>query len=405
MTALDASSMIASARRAPALDRHSAAAFEVECRPLAALEPIIAAWRELAADTVEPNIFYDPAFALAAAPLLGNDVFAGLVWSVSAPRQLVGFFPVRIDRRRYGVPIPVLVGWTHPYAPLGTPLVRRDLAEPVIAAWLDHVAGDPSLPDLMLMRLLAVDGPFAAALDAVRASRDCKARSFDRQQRAMLVPGADPAGYVDAAMGRKKRKELRRQMRRLQDIGVVRWSETKDATEAAGALEDFFRLEAGGWKGRAGTAATASDDSRAFMTRAVSGLAAEGKAAIYRLLIDERAVAALILLKEGSVSWCWKIAYDEAFARYSPGVLLALTVTEGLLADPRLAYADSCATAGHPMIDHIWRERVTLADQLISTRPDTEFSFALASGLEALRRSALSAAKSLRDQLRGRQSR
>jgi CelD/BcsL family acetyltransferase involved in cellulose biosynthesis len=401
MTALGASSMIASARGASAHAGPWPEAFEVECRPLAALEPIIAAWRELAADAAEPNIFYDPAFALAAAPLLGADILAGLVWSDSTQQQLVGFFPVKIDRR-YGVPIPVLIGWTHPYAPLGTPLVRRDLAEPVIAAWLDHVAHDPNLPDLMLMRLLAMDGPFAAALDTVRASRDCKARYFDQQQRAMLMPDGDRAKYIDAAMGRKKRKELRRQMRRLQDIGVVRWSKTNGAAEAASALEDFLVLEAGGWKGRAGTAAAGSDDLRAFMSSAVSGLVAEGKGAIYRLLIDERAIAALILLKEGSVSWCWKIAYDEAFARYSPGVLLALTVTEGLLADPMLAYADSCATAGHPMIDHIWRERRTLADQLISTRPDAEFSFALASGLEVLRRTGLNAAKSLRDHLRRR---
>jgi CelD/BcsL family acetyltransferase involved in cellulose biosynthesis len=401
MMALDGtSSMIASARRASAADRHSAAAFEVECRPLAGLEPLAAAWRELAAHAVEPNIFYEPAFALAAAPLLGSDVFAGLVWSVSPPRQLVGFFPVRIDRRRYGVPIPVLVGWTHPYAPLGTPLIHRELAEPVIAAWLDHVARDPQLPDLVLMRLLATDGPFAAALDTVLARGDCETRLFDRHQRAILAPESDRAGYIDAAIGPKKRKELRRQKRRLEDAGDVQWSETKDAAGIAGALDDFLALEAGGWKGRAGTAIARNDDIRGFMTRAVTQLAAESKAAIYRLLIDQQAVAAIILLKSGNVSWCWKIAYDEAFARYSPGVLLALTATEALLADPTLAYADSCATADHPMIDHIWRERRTLADQLIGAHPDAELSFALASRIEALRRTALHAAKTLRDLLR-----
>ena len=109
---------------------------------------------QLAGRAVEQNVFYDPGFALAAAPLLGADVRVGLVWS-RAPRQLAGFFPVRIDRRRYGVPFAVTVGWTHPFAPLGTPLVDRDMAEPVIAAWLDHVAGDAALPDLMLLPLVA----------------------------------------------------------------------------------------------------------------------------------------------------------------------------------------------------------------------------------------------------------
>lgn len=399
--ALDsASSMIASMRRASAADRHSVTSFEVECRPLAALEPIAVAWRELAAHAIEPNIFYEPAFALAAAPLLGNDVFAGLVWSASAPRQLLGFFPVRIDRRRYGLPIPVLVGWTHPYAPLGTPLVRRELAEPVIAAWLDHVARDPDLPNLMLMRLLSDNGPFAAALGSVLARNGCEARSFERHQRAMLAPDGNRAGYLEAALGPRKRKKLRWQKRRLEDTGNVQWSKTKDAAAIAGALEDFLVLEASGWKGRAGTAVARHQDLRRFLTRAVVELGAEGKAAIYRLLVDERAVAAIIMLKSGNVSWYWKIAYDEAFARYSPGVLLTISATETFLTDPELDHVDSCTTAGHPMIDHIWRERLTLADQLISMRSDAEFSFALAVRLETLRRTALSAAKSLRDLLR-----
>jgi CelD/BcsL family acetyltransferase involved in cellulose biosynthesis len=397
-----ASSMIASVRRASAVDRYSSTAFEVECRPLAALEPIAEAWRDLAAHAVEPNVFYEPAFALAAAAALGSDVFAGLVWSGTAPRQLLGFFPVRIDRRRYGVPIPVLVGWTHRYAPLGTPLVRRDLAEPVIAAWLDHVARDPNLPDLMLLPLVADDGAFAAALGAVLARNGRAASAFDRHQRAMLAPDGHRAGYLDAALGPKKRKELRRLQRRLEDTGDVRWSETKDAAGLAAALEDFIALEAGGWKGRAGTAVARDHDMRQFLTQAVLQLGAEGKATVYRLLVDNRAAAAVIMIRSGNVSWCWKIAYDEAFARYSPGVLLALTATEALLAEPALAYADSCATTGHPMIDHIWRERRVLADQLIGTRDDAELSYAIVSRLEALRRTALNAARSLRDHLRRR---
>jgi len=55
-------------------------------------------------------------------------------------------------------------GWTHPYAPFGTPLVHRDAAEPAISAWLDHVAQDSALPALMLLPYLCDDGPFAAAV-------------------------------------------------------------------------------------------------------------------------------------------------------------------------------------------------------------------------------------------------
>ncbi|MGC2125719.1 MAG: hypothetical protein WA652_22985, partial [Xanthobacteraceae bacterium] len=124
-------SAIASARRAMLADRYAINSLTVEWRWLADLLPIADAWRDLAARALEPNVFYEPGFALAAASVFGNDVGAALVWSGTSPRQLLGFFPARLSERRYGLRLPVLIGWTHPYAPLGTPLIERDAAEPV----------------------------------------------------------------------------------------------------------------------------------------------------------------------------------------------------------------------------------------------------------------------------------
>jgi hypothetical protein len=178
-------------------------------------------------------------------------------------------------------------------------------------------------------------------------------------------------------------------------------STTTEAGGIVNALEDFLALEAGGWKGLVGAAVARHDDVRRFITRAIIQLAAEGKVAIYRLLVKDKAAAVIITLKSGDVVWFWKTAYDEAFAHYSPGVQLTLAATETMLADPTLAYADSCATPRHPMIDHIWRERRTLADQLIGIGSEAEFSFALAARLEGLRRTGFIAAKSLRNLFRG----
>ncbi|HEY7298717.1 MAG TPA: GNAT family N-acetyltransferase, partial [Xanthobacteraceae bacterium] len=61
--------------------------------------------------------------------------------------------------------------------------------------------------------------------------------------------------------------------------------------------------------------------------------------------------------------------------------------------------ADSCATADHPMIDHIWRERLPLCDLMVALRPQAPFWSA--QRLESLRNAAIAAAKQLRDKLRG----
>src|SRR6202166_2626373 len=180
-------SAIASARRAAVADRYAADSFAVEWRTLAELESIRVEWRALAARALEPNVFYEPAFALAAAGVFDRDAGAVLVWSGTSPRRLLGLFPARIEPRRYGLKLPVLVGWTHPYAPLGTPLVEREAAEPVIAAWLAHLADDLELPGLVLLPFLPTDGPFATALDAIVRRAQMPVVDFNDHRQAQPV--------------------------------------------------------------------------------------------------------------------------------------------------------------------------------------------------------------------------
>jgi hypothetical protein len=63
-----------------------AQAFVTERRALAALADSIEPWHRLAGRAAEPNVFYEPGFALAAAPVLGGDIEAILVWSTDLPR-------------------------------------------------------------------------------------------------------------------------------------------------------------------------------------------------------------------------------------------------------------------------------------------------------------------------------
>ena len=234
-------SAIASARRAVVADRYAANALAVEWRKLSELEPIADEWRELAARALEPNVFYEPAFALEAAKIFGGDAGALLVWSGTSPRKLLGFFPGRIEPRRYGLKLPVLVGWTHAYAPLGTPLVEREAAEPVIAAWLAHLADDPELPGLVLLPFLPVDGPFATVLDAIVSRAQMPVADFNTHQRAQLVPDGDRLFYVERTVGQHKHKELRRYVRRLGDIGALLFTTATEPETVAASNRGFLQ--------------------------------------------------------------------------------------------------------------------------------------------------------------------
>jgi CelD/BcsL family acetyltransferase involved in cellulose biosynthesis len=370
-------------------------ALRVEWRALGALEAIAEQWHALAERALEPNVFYTPGFALAATPVFGADAGASLVWSATG--QLLGLFPARIERG----PFKRITGWTHPYAPLGTPLVDRDEPEAVIAAWLDHLAGDLGLPAHLLMPLVPADGRFAKALDAVLMRSGRRQAAFGQHQRALLAPDGARDGYLDHAISTVRRKKLRRQRRQLEEIAPVTFVSASVAADVAAALQDFLVIEASGWKGLAGTAASSTLPLRRFVEAAVGALAADGYARVDRLMLNGNAIAAAVTLRSGDTGWCWKIAYNEGVARFSPGVQLMLELTERVLAEPAIARVDSCATADHPMIDHIWRERLALADRLIALKP-AAVPFDVVCRVEALRRATIAAAKSMRNRLRGR---
>lgn len=377
----------------------AATRFSAEWRPLAGLGEIADAWRGLCARAAEPNAFYEPAFALAAAPVFGRDVGAVLVWSPDA--RLVGLFPLRIVRRRYGLPLPLLMGWTHQYGPLGTPLVDRDRVVDVVAAFLDHVAGAASLPELLLMPDLAADGAVARAITAEVTRRGGCETDFEPRQRALLAPSGKAEAYLDASLGGKKRRDLARQRRRLAESGPLTCDIETAPARVAPLFAEFLALEQAGWKGRAGTAAAQRADVAKFMSDAIAGLAREGKAMAASLRRNGGAVATMLVIRSGCGAWAWKIAYDEAAARFSPGVQVLLDMTERLIGEPSVAWADSCATPDHPMIDHIWRERLAVVDRMIALTPEGGRLMVLARPLEGLRRRAIALAKRLRDRLRG----
>jgi hypothetical protein len=355
----------------------------VEWRPLAAMQPFVAEWKELADRAIAPNVFYDPAFALPAAPLFGADAVAGLVWSIASPR-LVGFFPARLRRWRYGFPLPMLTGWTHPYAPLGTPLVDRDHAEGAIAAWLDEIRHNATLPALVMLPLLPETGAFAAAFDRVLGSGARPVARFGRHQRALFAPGADRGSYLEQAMGPKRRRDLRRQLRRLQDVGVTIVETASFPTASVAALDGYFTLEASGRKDRA--RAAADPQTRRFIEQAVAALAADNQARVDRLLVGEKVIAVSVILRSGATGFLWRLAYDEGAARFSPGIQLLHAVTGLLLEEPAWTRVDSCAAPDHPTIEHLWRERLALSDRLVLAKPHAATAFRLACRAETLRR-------------------
>lgn len=336
------------------------AALRVDWKPLAGLnDGELERWRDLMRRAIEPNVFLEPAFALAAAVHLEKGVGA---LTVRAGSRLVGLLPGRIEGFAKGYPVATFRVWTHPFAPLSTPLIDREAAEEVVAAVLDALPTLPGAPRLALFPFTSEEGVVA------RLIADCLLRAsrppyrLDPHMRAAFAPGkGDPL----AAVSLKRLKELGRQHRRLAEQGTLSRETVTESDKIIAAISDYLTVETKGWKGRTGGAAALDPASARFLFDAVSGLAREGKARVDLLKLDGKTIAAAITLLSRDRAWFWKIAYDEALARFSPGVQLALNLTETLGRERGIALVDSCAIADHPMIDHLWGERLAVADWLV----------------------------------------
>jgi CelD/BcsL family acetyltransferase involved in cellulose biosynthesis len=368
----------------------------IERRPLAVLAEIVDPWRRLAERAIEPNVFYTPEFALAAAPAFGHNVEAILVWS--AERQLLGLLPFSRSARRYGMKLPLLVGWTHPFAPLGTPLVDRDATVEVATAFLGAIAGDAALPKLLLLPLLADTGPVAGALRSASEKLGGAQAAFGAHRRAALDLAAGRPRDLDEVIGAKRMREARRLRRRLGEVGRAEFAVARAPSHVAPALQRYLALESQGWKGAAGTALVQSAAHRGFAESAFDALAHRGEATVGELTLDGRVVASVIALRSADRVWSWKMAYDEEIARFSPGLQAMTEVTAALLADETIRFVDSCAVPDHPLMDHLWRDRLAMADVMIGVSPGA--NFARACRLESMRRDVIAVARNTRGALR-----
>lgn len=315
----------------------------------------IAAWDRLAHDPTEPNPFLESWYLL---PALRAFDPHGSVQLLRVERHgaLIGLLPLARCPRYYRWPIPHLAGWNHANAFVGAPLVARGAERAfwnALLNWADR-NGDSAL--FLHLTELPLSGPLHAALIAVCADQNRRAALVHREDRALLHSELAGEGYFEAALSGKKRKELRRQHTRLSELGKLAVERSRDADGVDAWADAFLALERSGWKGSAGSAMASDPRTAALLRESLRGAAQRGKLERLALTLDGAPIAMLATFLTPPGAFSYKTAFDERFARFSPGVLLQRE-NLALLDDPALSWCDSCAAANHPMIDHLWRER------------------------------------------------
>ena len=305
---------------------------------------VLEAWRDLAERALEPNAFFHPDMALAAARHLPGGEQDRLLAVFGDGGELQFALPVRRAARYRRVPVPAYRAWGHDQAFLDTPLLAP--GDPV-RAWASALGVLRSAgAGWLVFERLPADGPVRAALDAGLPRAASRPRVLLHHERPMLRRRQQPT-YLDGRLSGQRRKRLRRQRRNLEAaVGGALTATDRADSDLAAALERFLALERAGWKGEAGTALASRPDEAAFFREAMTAFARRGCAQVWELGTPEQTVASLCAIVEDGGVFHTKTTYDEDLAAYSPGLQLELALVDEFHRDVRVAWVDSCTSAG-----------------------------------------------------------
>ncbi|HYD11986.1 MAG TPA: GNAT family N-acetyltransferase [Allosphingosinicella sp.] len=340
-----------------------------------ALEP---EWTALAGVAAEPNAFAEHWFVAASLRTLARGADIRLL-EVRRGDRLIGLLPVETHRGYARLPVGIVQNWAHDQMFLGTPLVASGEETAFWSAVLETLDAAPWAPGLLHLRGLTEDGPVHRALLAARAGV-----TVHREVRAFLESDLAPDAYYERAVRQKKRKEIRRLRNRLAELGETSARILDDVAELDAWCSTYLALEQAGWKGEAGSTLAGSAETEAFFREALRAASHAGRLQFLRLDVGETCIAMLVNFLTPPGSFSFKTVFDEAWARFSPGVLIQLENLK-ILGDPRIAWMDSCAAEDHPMIDSLWTERRAIVRVSVPLKGARRRAvYALCTGLERL---------------------
>ncbi|HEY7544116.1 MAG TPA: GNAT family N-acetyltransferase [Blastocatellia bacterium] len=337
------------------------------------LEEHTEAWDDLAACTVEPNAFYESWMLRAAFRKFGSaNIRIALVYAKdkarpNGPPLLCGLFPLEFQSRYKGLPVKVLRLWQNTYCSLCTPLVRADCAREVLSAFFNWLETEGREPSLIEFQTVTADGPFHHALIDVLNQRAALSFVSDLHTRALFRPATDADSYMRSAVSREHRKDLRRKERHISELGQVEYSILEEREDLGQWIEEFLHLERSGWKGRNRSAMACSETSRDYFIEIMTEAFRRRKLMMLALRLDHQAIAMKCNFLSGAGSFAFKIAFDEAHARRSPGLLLEVENIRRLHREPSIQWMDSCARSTHPMVNRLWLDRRAIQTVLISS--------------------------------------
>jgi hypothetical protein len=234
--------------------------------------------------------------------------------------ELLGVLPATITPARYaGVERPLLRAPFNMHIASVDFLVSEEMDHQVVSLLLNGLKKESAKYFALELRRIPASSPTISAL-AGRVPGSTVIKEFNG--RGSFIDTMGSFEEYQAGLKHNFRRNLtkaRNKISKLPDLKTVFLSgEDADPDE----IDTLMKVEAAGWKGRAGTAIISSNTTQAFYSDLARRLAKLGWLEWHILYTDDRPIAMHLAMKIDRTLVINKIGFDEEFSRCAPGNIL-----------------------------------------------------------------------------------
>ncbi|WP_286264227.1 GNAT family N-acetyltransferase [Thalassotalea atypica] len=134
-----------------------------------------------------------------------------------------------------------------------------------------------------------------------------------------------------SSFSKNTRQNINKSRNRLKKEGIeTNLVVVTDPKAIVGAIEKYGEIESKSWKNSLGTAVNINNEQGQFYSNMLTAFAREGQAQVWCYQFNEQLVAVDLCVVHGSTITILKTTFDEAFARYSPSLLLKMDAYKAL---------------------------------------------------------------------------
>lgn len=282
----------------------------------------ISAWKDLESSAIEANAYLSPNFIIPASRYLehANSVFILTIHKNNlGSSDLIGIFVFKLSKFSKLFALPHLSAYHSPHSYLTGVLADKDHARNVIEILFNYFSKFSHKWHGIVFEEHPAEGPLAELERNFSTDLGMKWIPFEQWDRSVLYPG-DLEEEIPEFVSKTLQKNFRRRRRGLAELGNIEWELVLEGKVNNSNIDDFVKLENMGWKGARKSSLYSRNNHASFFREMTENFNRDGRAFFSELRLNGQTIASTSNFISGNAGFAFKIGWDPAYAKYSPGI-------------------------------------------------------------------------------------